>query len=445
MKQHAPQKIAVLCTLICAGISGMSAALAEDGSVADLKVNDVNALADTASKSVATSAAIMPGTAASTAGCALPALAETLAISQYVAVCNADNIQPLPAVSVAHPALPENGLPADDPVNVIADRMRTSAYDKEQREQREKTFLILLEEETEPPLPQYDGLRSTNAILLKQETHEREPVESAQASSYVLDEVPDIDPPSAIAEAAVKADHRAENEVGDRQQPTHSVADNQARIMTAVVPDSAAQSPSADAADQTENDLSSIAISTAPAATENPASEIVASTSGTASEEKQPSTMDTQATLPVAGHDAKDQWLAAVSDTNLEQMRGGFDTGSGLLVSFGIQRAVYINGNLVTTTSFNIPDVSKVTSTEAAMLGSTIGTTNVVQNGPGNTIQPGALSQAVAATVIQNSLNNQNIQNLTIIDTTTNSLGMLKSMNSQSTLRDALSNSVMAK
>lgn len=437
MKQHAPHKIAVLCTLICAGISGMSAALAEDGSVADPNANDVNAMADTASKSAATSAAIMPGAAASTAGCALPALAESLAISQYVAVCNADTIEPL-----ATPALPESGLPTDDPMNVIADRMRASAYDNEQRE---RTFLILLEEETEPPLPQYDGLRSTNAILLKQETHEREPVESVQASSYALDEVPDIDPQTAIAEVAVKVGHRAENEVGDRQQPTHSVADNQALAMTAVVPDSAAQSSSAVAAEQTENDPSSIAISTAAAATENPASEIVASTSGTASEEKQPSTTDTQATLPVAGHDTKDQWLAAVSDTNLDQMRGGFDTGSGLLVSFGIQRAVYINGNLVTTTSFNIPDVSKVTSTEAAMLGSTIGTTNVVQNGPGNTIQPGALSQAVAATVIQNSLNNQNIQNLTIIDTTTNSLGMLKSMNSQSTLRDALSNSVMAK
>ena len=433
MKQHAPHKIAVLCTLICAGISGMSAALAEDGSVADPNANDVNAMADTASKSVATSAAIMPGAAASTAGCALPALAESLAISQYVAVCDADNIQPLATISAAHPALPESGLPTDDPMNVIADRMRASAYDNEQRE---KTFLILLEEETEPPLPQYDGLRSTKAILLKQEMHEHEPIESVQASSYALDEVPDIDPQTAIAEVAVKGDHRAENEVGDRQQPL---------AMTAVVPDSAAQSSSAVAADQTENDPSSIAISTAATATENPASEIVASTSDTASEEKQPSTMDTQAMLPVAGHDAKDQWLAAVSDTNLDQMRGGFDTGSGLLVSFGIQRAVYINGNLVTTTSFNIPDVSKVTSTEAAMLGSTIGTTNVVQNGPGNTIQPGALSQAVAATVIQNSLNNQNIQNLTIIDTTTNSLGMLKSMNSQSTLRDALSNSVMAK
>lgn len=442
MKQHAPHKIAVLCTLICAGISGMSAALAEDGSVADPNANDVNAMADTASKSAATSPAILSGTAASTAGCALPALAESLAISQYVAVCDADNIQPLATISAAHPALPESGLPTDDPMNVIADRMRASAYDNEQRE---KTFLILLEEETEPPLPQYDGLRSTNAILLKQETHEREPVELAQAPSYALDEVPDIDPQTAIAEAAVKVGHKAENEAGDRQQPTHSVADNQALAMAAVVPDSAAQSSSAVAAEQTENDSSSIAISTGAAATESPASEIVASTSGTASEEKQPSTMDTQATLPVAGHDAKDQWLAAVSDTNLDQMRGGFDTGSGLLVSFGIQRAVYINGNLVTTTSFNIPDVSKVTSTEAAMLGSTIGTTNVVQNGPGNTIQPGALSQAVAATVIQNSLNNQNIQNLTIIDAATNSLGMLKSMNSQSTLRDALSNSVMAK
>lgn len=423
MKYHAPQKIAALCTLICAGISGMSAALAEDASVADLGMIDVNAMADTASQP-----------AASTAGCALPALAETLAISQDVAVCNADNIQPLPPLSAAPPAVPEIGLPTGDPANVIADRMQDPAYSneqREQREQREKMFLILLEEETEPPLPQYDGLRSTNAILLKQETHEREPVELAQASSYVLDQVPGMNPPSAIADAAAKTGYTAENEAGDRQQPSHSV------------PDSAAQSSPAVAADQTENDLAPIAISIVSAATENSTNEMKASPSGIASEEIQPNTISAQETPPVAQR--KDQWLAAVSDTNLDQMRGGFDTGSGLLVSFGIQRAVYINGNMVTTTSFNIPDVSKVTGAEAAMLGSTIGTVNVVQNGPGNMVQSGALSQAVAATVIQNSLNNQNIQNLTIIDTTTNSLGMLKSMNSQATLKDALSNSVMSK
>lgn len=136
------------------------------------------------------------------------------------------------------------------------------------------------------------------------------------------------------------------------------------------------------------------------------------------------------------------KWLTAVSDTNLEQMRGGFDAGSGLLVSFGIQRAVYINGNMVTTTSFTLPDVGKVTDAQAEMLRTTAGTVNLVQNGQGNTIQSGALSQTIGATVIQNTLNNQNIQNLTIIDATTNSLSMLKNINALSTLNDALSKAV---
>ena len=142
-----------------------------------------------------------------------------------------------------------------------------------------------------------------------------------------------------------------------------------------------------------------------------------------------------------SAHRPADEWLAAVSDTNLEQMRGGFDTGSGLVVSFGVQRAVYINGNMITTTSFNIPDVGKVSGAQADML-SAAAAVNLVQNGPGNTIQPGALSQAIGATVIQNTLNNQSIQNLTVINTATNSLGLLKSINAQSSLRDALSNAV---
>ncbi|MEO8407109.1 MAG: hypothetical protein ABI476_01600 [Oxalobacteraceae bacterium] len=436
----------------------MSVALAEDGSLADLNVTDVNAMADTASMSGATQPATKIDAAASVAGCALPALAETLAISQYVAVCSTDNTTPLPIVSAAHPALPADQLPTDDPATVVADRMVIARYDdkqREQREQREKMFLILLEDETEPPLPQYDGLRSTNAILLKQETREREPAELAQAPSYDLDEAPAIDLQSAIVQAPVTASNKAENEVvieavnevGNREPPQDSSADNQALAMTAVLPENDVQ-PAVTGA-QIENALSLIALSTASAAAENSTHESAVSASAfkIAPAEPPPTAVDTRPAPPVATHDAKDQWLAAVtvSDTDLDQMRGGFDTGSGLLVSFGIQRAVYINGNLVTTTSFHIPDVSKVTSAQAAMLGSAAGTVNVVQNGPGNTIQSGALSQAVAGTVIQNSLNNQHIQNLTIIDTTTNSLGMLKSLNSQSALKDALSNSLLAK
>jgi hypothetical protein len=56
-------------------------------------------------------------------------------------------------------------------------------------------------------------------------------------------------------------------------------------------------------------------------------------------------------------------------------------------------------------------------------------------------VQPGALP-ALSGTVIQNTLNNQNIQALTTINTTVNSLSMFKNFNVGSTLGGALTNAV---
>ncbi|WP_342394085.1 flagellin [Cupriavidus pinatubonensis] len=61
-----------------------------------------------------------------------------------------------------------------------------------------------------------------------------------------------------------------------------------------------------------------------------------------------------------------------VAHERLEEMRGGFDAG-GLQVSFGIERAVYINGALVVATTLNIPDVGRITTDQAARLASTLG------------------------------------------------------------------------
>jgi hypothetical protein len=44
-------------------------------------------------------------------------------------------------------------------------------------------------------------------------------------------------------------------------------------------------------------------------------------------------------------------WLAA-SNHALDQLRGGFDFGAGLVVSFGIRRTVYINEQLETRKLF---------------------------------------------------------------------------------------------
>jgi hypothetical protein len=134
-------------------------------------------------------------------------------------------------------------------------------------------------------------------------------------------------------------------------------------------------------------------------------------------------------------------WLAA-SDRTLSQLRGGFDLGAGLVVSFGISRAVYINGQLITSTSLQVNDLSRLTPTQAATLGQQMATqTQVVQNGPGNTLAAGALTIPLA-TYIQNTLNNQIIRSQTVIEATSNGLSMVKNMNFQSTINQAVADAV---
>lgn len=131
-------------------------------------------------------------------------------------------------------------------------------------------------------------------------------------------------------------------------------------------------------------------------------------------------------------------WPAAVNDRQLDTIRGGFDLGNGLLASFGIERAVYINGNLVSSTSVNIPDIGRITPDQASALAAATGTVNIIQNGPNNTVDPATFGRATAATVIQNSLDNQDIRSLTTINTTVNSQNMLRSLGLQESLQAGL-------
>ena len=148
---------------------------------------------------------------------------------------------------------------------------------------------------------------------------------------------------------------------------------------------------------------------------------------------------------------------AAASDERLDGLRGGFELGAGLTVSFGIARTVMINGEVLSRTSFVLPDIGKITAEQAAMARAALGGLTVVQNGPGNGVAPNAftLSPSTSATsatdgvspggpvlssgtVIQNSLSNQVLQNTTLINTGVNSLGLLKLGHANSALRDAL-------
>lgn len=130
-----------------------------------------------------------------------------------------------------------------------------------------------------------------------------------------------------------------------------------------------------------------------------------------------------------------------VSNGTLDKLRGGFDMGAGLMVSFGITRAVYINGALVTETSLSLGELSQLTPAQAAQLNGQIAGLNLVQNGPGNSVS-GTLMNMGAGTIIQNTLNNQQINVQTMINASSNGLGLVRSMNTQGTIDDALAHSV---
>lgn len=137
-------------------------------------------------------------------------------------------------------------------------------------------------------------------------------------------------------------------------------------------------------------------------------------------------------------------WLA-VSDRTLDSFRGGFALADGLRVSFGITRALYINGELVTQMSLNFGQLSELTPVQAEQLSRQLAATSlVVQVGQGNSIAPEA-SDAAFATVIQNTLNNQQILQQTVINASSNALGLIKHLNTQATVNEALSGAIGAR
>lgn len=184
---------------------------------------------------------------------------------------------------------------------------------------------------------------------------------------------------------------------------------------------------------------------------------------------------------------APTQVWQAVSDRTLDTQRGGFFFGGGLEVSFGITRSVFINGELITETALNIARIADITPAWAARLREELQTIKLIQNGPGNTFVAG-LGSAITSpqapetagtaaasstgigvssnstptsavtpnstaitsviegtapgTVIQNTLNNQQILHQTVINATSNGLGLLRLSTLHSTLAEAIRQSV---
>ena len=167
----------------------------------------------------------------------------------------------------------------------------------------------------------------------------------------------------------------------------------------------------------------------------------------------------------------------AVTDEDLlDGQRGGFDSG-GLVMSFGIQQAAYINGQLVSSQSLNITDMSKLAAGIQGILaaggnlsgfsiiqsggGSTAGTTvsAPASSATGNTPAPVNTASAstattvpnttaglatvtvpatAAGTILQNTLDRQTLKTLTTINVSLNSLQLLRNLNLQASIRDSV-------
>lgn len=132
----------------------------------------------------------------------------------------------------------------------------------------------------------------------------------------------------------------------------------------------------------------------------------------------------------------------ALADARLGEMRGGFETDGGLRISFGIERAVYINGNLVTSTSLNVADLSKLTAGQVQSVGPDRTMLGIIQSGSNNAFSAGQLGSSSVGTVIQNTLNDQRIQGITQINATVNSLDLIRRTNIQQTIQSALADSI---
>jgi len=123
------------------------------------------------------------------------------------------------------------------------------------------------------------------------------------------------------------------------------------------------------------------------------------------------------------------------SDAELASMRGGFTTPDGILVSFGIAQATYVNGVLDSSNSFTVTQGgtgANPTLQVASQMGNN--GVRVIQIGPqgSNTFQPSTTPTSGISrslTVIQNTLNQQVITNSTVINASLANMGMFRNLN----------------
>jgi len=131
-----------------------------------------------------------------------------------------------------------------------------------------------------------------------------------------------------------------------------------------------------------------------------------------------------------------DEW-APVDTATLDGARGGFDTPGGLNISLGIERVVSVNGEVLSRTNVAIPDVASMNADQIMQAREALGSARLIQIG-GNNFAPSDLGLGSGATFVQNTLDHQTILAQTTITSTVNSMALIKDINFQSTIRDAI-------
>jgi len=121
--------------------------------------------------------------------------------------------------------------------------------------------------------------------------------------------------------------------------------------------------------------------------------------------------------MPAMAQGPPEGWAPA-PEARLEEARGGFENGNGLLVALGVERMVEVNGVVVARNRVELADVTRLANAPDA-------------------------AAALAPILVQNNTSGQMIRSLTTIDLTVNALSTLKSMNLEGSLRQALSNVIV--
>lgn len=127
-----------------------------------------------------------------------------------------------------------------------------------------------------------------------------------------------------------------------------------------------------------------------------------------------------------------------VASTQLEELRGGFEStenGQALRIRFGIERSVYLNGDLVATRTIGMDNLS---AADGGGFGAMVRGYGVTA-----TLPPSLSSAASNALVIQNALNDQRLHSQTVVNAVVESSGLLRATRLDSIMRDVSSSSLL--